>query len=235
MIPSHREDISIDRQGNSDPDLDFVTNCTFKLQVKKSEKKQHLKACDGNKNEHIYLNVKHSPSSKKQMMRRQTTEENKNTESKDSPVSCTTCWIIAVTLGILFLALLGTVVGFIVKGCPRCPEQWVAYRGSCYSFSKEKKDWHSSQQSCREQGAHLLVISDTSEMDLFKSIQTECFWIGLRNSTGSGWIWEDGSILNGTNVLSNSRVQHCAVLMKGYFQASSCEFPAPWICEKSLG
>lgn len=48
--------------------------------------------------------------------------------------------------------------------CPRCPKQWVAYRESCYSFSKEKKDWNSSQESCRAQGAHLLVISDPSEM-----------------------------------------------------------------------
>lgn len=47
---------------------------------------------------------------------------------------------------------------------PRCPEQWVAYRGSCYSFSKEKKDWNSSQESCWAKGAHLLVISDAWEM-----------------------------------------------------------------------
>ncbi|NXJ83063.1 KLRG1 protein, partial [Trogon melanurus] len=117
---------------------------------------------------------------------------------------------------------------------PHCPQQWVAYRGSCYSFSKEKKDWNSSQQSCRAQGAHLLVISDDSEMDLFKSIKTECFWIGLKNSTGSVWIWEDGSILSGTMISSNSPVQHCAVLMKDIFRASSCEYTAPWICEKSL-
>ncbi|XP_063179014.1 killer cell lectin-like receptor subfamily G member 1 isoform X3 [Chroicocephalus ridibundus] len=203
MTPSCWEESSIDLQGNSNPGLDFVTNCTFKFQIKKSEKRQNLKACDGNTNEHIYLNVKYSPSSKKQKMRRQSTEENQNTKS---------------------------------KGCrnPPCPEQWVAYRGSCYSFSKEKKDWHSSQQSCSEQGAHLLVISDTREMDLFKSIQTECFWIGLRNSTGSVWIWEDGSIFNGTKITSNSPVQHCAVLIKGHFQASSCEYAAPWICEKSL-
>ncbi|KAM6321264.1 killer cell lectin-like receptor subfamily G member 1 [Aegotheles albertisi] len=118
--------------------------------------------------------------------------------------------------------------------CPCCPEEWVAYNGSCYSFSQERKDWHSSQESCRAQGAHLLVISDPSEMDLFKSLQVECFWVGLRNSTGSGWVWEGGSVLNGTRVSSNSPVQHCAVLMRGRFQASSCEFSAPWICEKSL-
>lgn len=54
---------------------------------------------------------------------------------------------------------------FFTGDChPHCPQQWVAYRGSCYSFSTEKKDWNSSQESCRAQGAHLLVISDTWEM-----------------------------------------------------------------------
>ncbi|XP_010074023.1 PREDICTED: NKG2-F type II integral membrane protein-like, partial [Pterocles gutturalis] len=152
--------------GNSDTDLDFVASWTSKFQVKQSEKKQYLKACDRNEKEHIYLNVKHCTSSKKLTMRRQRTEENKHIKNKDSPVSCTTCWIVTVILGILFLALLGTTLSFVIKGCqcPRCPEEWVAYRGSCYFFSKERKDWHSSQDSCRAQGAHLLVISGTSNM-----------------------------------------------------------------------
>ncbi|NWX49936.1 KLRG1 protein, partial [Steatornis caripensis] len=118
--------------------------------------------------------------------------------------------------------------------CPRCPEQWVAYRGSCYSFSKEKKDWSSSRESCWAQGAHLLVINDTSEMDLFQMIHTESYWIGLQNSTGDDWAWEDGSKLSGKKVLSNSRVQNCAVLLDSAIHASSCEVLAPWICEKSL-
>ncbi|NWZ62515.1 KLRG1 protein, partial [Acrocephalus arundinaceus] len=117
---------------------------------------------------------------------------------------------------------------------PHCPQQWVAYRGSCYFFSKERKDWNSSQESCRAQGAQLLVITDTWEEDLFKSIQAECFWIGLRNSTSSGWIWEDGSVLSDAKVPFNSVVQNCAVLMKDQIHASSCESPFPWICEKML-
>ncbi|NXX64334.1 KLRG1 protein, partial [Spizella passerina] len=117
---------------------------------------------------------------------------------------------------------------------PHCPQEWVAYRGSCYSFSREKKDWNSSQESCRAQGAHLLVINDTLEMDLFKRIQAECFWIGLRNSTSSGWIWEDGSVLSDTSIHSNSPVQNCAVLTKDQFHASSCEVLFQWICEKTL-
>ncbi|XP_064319018.1 killer cell lectin-like receptor subfamily G member 1 isoform X2 [Phalacrocorax carbo] len=141
---------------------------------------------------------------------------------------------LAIGFGILSISLAIALTWKMSDSHSRCPEQWIAYRWSCYTFSKEKKDWHSSQKSCWAQGADLLVISDTSEMDLFKSIQTGCFWIGLRNSTGSGWIWEDGSVFSGTKVLSNSPVQHCVVLMKDHFQASSCEYSAPWICEKSL-
>ncbi|NXH72616.1 KLRG1 protein, partial [Hydrobates tethys] len=118
--------------------------------------------------------------------------------------------------------------------CPRCPEQWVAYRGSCYSFSKEKKDWHSSQESCLAQGAHLLVINNTSEMDLFQMMRTESHWIGLQNRTGGDWTWVDNSKLSGKKVLFNSPVQKCAILLKGAIHASSCEVLAPWICEKSL-
>nr|XP_025974583.1 killer cell lectin-like receptor subfamily G member 1 isoform X2 [Dromaius novaehollandiae] len=141
---------------------------------------------------------------------------------------------LAIGFGILSISLATTLIWKMNDSHPRCPEQWIAYRGSCYTFSKERKDWSSSQESCWAQGAHLLVISDTREMDLLKSIQTGCFWIGLSNSTGSGWVWEDGSKLNGTKVLFNSPVQQCVVLMKDHFQASSCEFSAPWICEKAL-
>ncbi|NXH83145.1 KLRG1 protein, partial [Edolisoma coerulescens] len=118
--------------------------------------------------------------------------------------------------------------------CPCCPEQWVTYRGRCYSFSKEKKDWNSSQESCWAQGAHLLVISNTSEMDFFQILHTKSHWIGLRRSTDGDWAWEDGSKLSDKKVESNSRVQNCAVLLNGAIRASSCEVLAPWICEKSV-
>ncbi|NXK50549.1 KLRG1 protein, partial [Chauna torquata] len=118
--------------------------------------------------------------------------------------------------------------------CSHCPEQWVAYRGSCYSFSKEKKDWRSAKESCFAQGAHLLVISDIQEMGFFHIIHTKSYWIGLQNSTVGVWVWENGSKLSSKKVLSNSPVQNCAVLLDGDIHASSCKFLAPEICEKSL-
>ncbi|XP_066174859.1 killer cell lectin-like receptor subfamily G member 1 [Sylvia atricapilla] len=232
MIPKCCEKSSTDPQGNPDPGPGFVADGTSKLQVKESKKKQHLKACDGDKKEPIYLNVKHRTAKEQ---RRQRAEGNRDTRNKGFPVLSTTCWIIAVVLGILFLALLGITAYFITKGCPCpcCPEQWVTYRGRCYSFSKEKNNWNSSQESCRAQGAHLLVISDTSESDFFQVLHTIFHWIGLQKDTDGDWTWEDGSKLSNEKVKSNAPVQSCAGLYSGAIHASSCEISAAWICEKS--
>ncbi|KYO44631.1 killer cell lectin-like receptor subfamily G member 1 [Alligator mississippiensis] len=143
-----------------------------------------------------------------------------------------------LTVGVLSVLLLVQGVMLVVlhmsDSCPRCPELWVGYGDSCYFFSKERKDWNSSQESCAAESAHLLVISDTQEMNLFKRIPREQSWIGLRNTTRSGWVWADSSGLSEIKVISNSPVQHCGVLMNGVFQASSCSVSMQWICEKSL-
>ncbi|KAG6921832.1 killer cell lectin like receptor G1 [Chelydra serpentina] len=144
---------------------------------------------------------------------------------------------LAVGVGILSaLAVIAVVVWVVWRNdssCPGCPDQWLSYRSSCYFFSKMRKDWNSSQVSCSAEGSHLLVISDVKKMDLFLGMHIDSHWIGLRNSKGIGWTWEDGSKLNSTKVISNSPVQHCGVLWKGALQASSCAVPFPWICEKS--
>ncbi|XP_063250944.1 killer cell lectin-like receptor subfamily G member 1 [Prinia subflava] len=230
MIPKCYEEISTDPLGNPGPG--FVSDGTSKFQVKHSKKEQHLKACDRGEEEHVSLNVRHGTANKQ---RSQRAEGNRDTKNKGSPVLSTTCWIIAVILGILFFALLGITGYFITKGCPCpcCPEQWVTYRGKCYSFSKEKKDWNSSQESCGAQGARLLVINITREMDFLEKLHTRFYWIGLHRDADRAWAWEDGSKLSAEKVMSNSPAQRCAGLLSGAIHASSCEVLAPWICEKS--
>ncbi|CAM5081707.1 unnamed protein product [Eretmochelys imbricata] len=144
---------------------------------------------------------------------------------------------LAVGVGMLSTLLVIAVVAWAVwridSSYPGCPDQWLGYRSSCYYFSKIKKDWNSSQASCSAEGSHLLMISDAKKMDLFLGMHLDSHWIGLRKSKGTDWTWEDGSKLNNTKVISNSPVQHCAVLLQGTLQASSCEVHCPWICEKS--
>nr|XP_006112593.1 killer cell lectin-like receptor subfamily G member 1 [Pelodiscus sinensis] len=182
------------------------------------------------KKETIYTNTKFLTPPKQQLNQRP-----ENAEIKGSPVPSHLWKIIAVILGIFCLLLLGVSVALAIKNhsCLGCPDQWVQYRDSCYYFSKVKKDWNSSQEFCSTQDSELLIISDTRERDLFLGIPIEAHWIGMTNVNGSGWVWEDGSTFNDIKVHSNSPVQHCGVLLKEALQASSCEVPLPWICEKS--
>ncbi|XP_019371409.1 PREDICTED: killer cell lectin-like receptor subfamily G member 1 [Gavialis gangeticus] len=73
-----------------------------------------------------------------------------------------------LTVGVLSAVLLVQGVMLVVlqmsDSCPRCPEPWMGYGDSCYLFSKERKDWNSSQESCAAESARLLVISNTQEM-----------------------------------------------------------------------
>lgn len=80
MIPKCCEESSSDPQGKPDPGPGFVADGTSKFQVKQSKNKKHLKACDRDKKEHVYLNVKHRNAKKQKS--RQRTEGNKDTKNK---------------------------------------------------------------------------------------------------------------------------------------------------------
>nr|KAF6495529.1 killer cell lectin like receptor G1 [Rousettus aegyptiacus] len=115
--------------------------------------------------------------------------------------------------------------------CRNCPDFWMGYGNHCYYFSVEKKDWNSSLEFCLAKDSHLLMFTDNQEMNLFKSFFSNDFhWIGLRNRLG--WKWEDGSALNFSRVLTNSKIQKCGVFSKGGLQASSCEVLFQWVCKK---
>lgn len=80
MILKCSEENSTDPQGNPDPGPGFVANGTSKFQVKQSEKKQHLKACDRDRKDPIYLNVKDRTAKKQRRWQR--TEGNGDTRNK---------------------------------------------------------------------------------------------------------------------------------------------------------
>ncbi|XP_067392787.1 killer cell lectin-like receptor subfamily G member 1 [Emydura macquarii macquarii] len=152
-----------------------------------------------------------------------------------SSVLCSMAMGAGILIAVMLMVVVVRVVWRIDSPCPPgCPDKWVGYSSNCYFFSKEKKDWNSSQTFCSAEESKLLVISDAKKMDLFSLMKIDAHWIGLRNRTSTGWVWEDGSKLNKTKVISNSPVQHCGVLWQSTLQASSCEVLQPWICEKSL-
>uniref|UniRef100_A0A8C3SEI4 C-type lectin domain-containing protein n=1 Tax=Chelydra serpentina TaxID=8475 RepID=A0A8C3SEI4_CHESE len=62
---------------------------------------------------------------------------------------------------------------------PCCLEGWVGYGGKCYYFSKEEKNWDSSQHFCSWFNASLAVIDTQQEKVRLMQILCNCNRLSL--------------------------------------------------------
>ncbi|XP_037771057.2 C-type lectin domain family 2 member D isoform X2 [Chelonia mydas] len=115
---------------------------------------------------------------------------------------------------------------------PCCPERWVGYRGKCYYFSKEKKNWDSSQHFCSWFSASLAVIDTQQEKDFMMNYAGPVeHWIGLRRESSQPWKWVNGTIFN--QQLFEVRAEgDCAYLSDVFVSSSRCYSLRNWICSK---
>ncbi|KAG8432380.1 hypothetical protein GDO86_016860 [Hymenochirus boettgeri] len=118
--------------------------------------------------------------------------------------------------------------------------------GNCYQFNMESAlTWKEAYTSCRNQGADLLSISSTEELNNIKGYDNlpNLVWIGLnRLDTSGGWQWSDNSplsFINWNQEISRFSVMDglsCGALNtdSGQWQNSNCESSFPYICKKKL-
>ncbi|XP_042310868.1 killer cell lectin-like receptor subfamily F member 1 isoform X2 [Sceloporus undulatus] len=147
-----------------------------------------------------------------------------------------------ISLGVLgaICALLGSAVIVVVMfenaTCKLCPANWREEKGTCYWFSKEKRDWSEGYSDCSMKRAQMLVIKDTEEMKfIYDSVQEKYpVWLGL-NFTPSvkSWTWVDGTTLNQTliQLLPAEGGASCGVI-KSKPRSEMCTAEFRWICEK---
>ncbi|XP_039373259.1 C-type lectin domain family 2 member D-like [Mauremys reevesii] len=115
---------------------------------------------------------------------------------------------------------------------PCCLEGWVGYRGKCYYFSKEEKNWDSSQHFCSSFNASLAVIDTQQEKDfMMRYAALVEHWIGLRRESGQPWKWVNGTIFS--QQLFEVRAEgDCAYLSDIFVSSSRCYSLRNWICSK---
>ncbi|XP_062825612.1 C-type lectin domain family 2 member A [Anolis carolinensis] len=114
---------------------------------------------------------------------------------------------------------------------PACPYDWIGYRGRCYFFSTETRNWTSSQNFCLSHGAHLLNFNPIEEKEFVMRYRGKTsFWIGLSRDPGQPWKWTKGET-SMLKVIGDGG--NCAFLNSEATATSfRCHTELPWICSK---
>ncbi|XP_046299806.1 CD209 antigen-like protein E isoform X2 [Marmota monax] len=124
--------------------------------------------------------------------------------------------------------------------CRPCPWGWEAFQGNCYLFSRTLGSWENAVSSCRDMGAHLVIINNAAEQrflrywDIRKSQRT---WIGLSDHNNEGsWYWVDNTPLQLSywkeGEPNNAGDEDCVELFVEDWNDSKCTAQNFWICER---
>uniref|UniRef100_A0AAY5ECS1 C-type lectin domain-containing protein n=1 Tax=Electrophorus electricus TaxID=8005 RepID=A0AAY5ECS1_ELEEL len=93
-----------------------------------------------------------------------------------------------LALPLLALHLICTTSALMAKA-NHCAEGWKFYSGKCYYFSTYKKTWTASRDACVAEGADLVIITSTEEIEPCNSFGSpDCINVSLQV-----WVWSDES------------------------------------------
>nr|XP_015204403.1 PREDICTED: CD209 antigen-like protein C isoform X1 [Lepisosteus oculatus] len=128
------------------------------------------------------------------------------------------------------------------QGCTKvCPCDWILFSGSCYYFSKERRDWSGAQQYCVNQASSLAIINNVDELKYLSSKISSVHWLGLTDSEiENTWKWVDGTTVIMSEIYwnfgepNNVGEEDCGELTEGKLNDVGCGEIKRWICEKSL-
>ncbi|XP_044111312.1 C-type lectin domain family 4 member G-like isoform X2 [Neovison vison] len=122
------------------------------------------------------------------------------------------------------------------SSCEPCPENWMAFQGSCYLFSTQSQDWFEAKDHCAKKDAHLVIINSQAEQKFLRSEENTVYWIGLKKQYPKGiYKWQDGSAPTFINWPDTTSSDNDCVFMRksGSWFSGMCQ--ESWyysICEK---
>ncbi|KAM5251953.1 C-type lectin domain family 7 member A isoform 1-T1 [Hipposideros larvatus] len=126
-----------------------------------------------------------------------------------------------------------------------CPVNWIMHENSCYLLSTSEDSWERSKAQCSRQGANLLTIESSNELEFIKTQSSfkpnKSFWMGLsRRQTNGPWLWEDGSMFSSylfqiiTTATQENSSHNCVWIHSSVIYDQPCSVSSSSICEKKL-
>ncbi|XP_028641355.1 CD209 antigen-like protein E [Grammomys surdaster] len=124
--------------------------------------------------------------------------------------------------------------------CRPCPWDWELFQGSCYLFSRTLGSWETSASSCKNLGAHLVIINSVAEQLFLKYWhirKSQLTWVGLSDHRSEGsWQWVDDTPLKLSfwkeGEPNNVGDEDCVVMAEDKWNDSICTANNFWVCEK---
>ncbi|KAM8980630.1 C-type lectin domain family 5 member A isoform 2-T4 [Sarcophilus harrisii] len=115
-----------------------------------------------------------------------------------------------------------------------CPIRWDLYKGRCYFFSTNERNWEDSRNQCTNEGATLAVINNKEEQKFLQErAGTEIYFMGLRYQISLGsWQWIDGSEFMINHLKASPNFDCGTIGLDPDVEMASCKTPHRWICEK---
>ncbi|KAM9839148.1 macrophage mannose receptor 1 [Aulostomus maculatus] len=137
-----------------------------------------------------------------------------------------------------------------------CAPEWLAFRGKCYKFVEEKKNWQDARTYCKNQGGNLVSITNVHEQ-AFVTTQILRFkndlWIGMNDVNWEmHFVWTDGKGITYTNwakghpISSPGRyyfiteVLDCVLIVRspdkhiGFWKVDDCNAENSFICKRNV-
>lgn len=129
---------------------------------------------------------------------------------------------------------------FLVRSCK---PDWNTYNSFCYKVSDELATFYRANSSCISEGAGLISIEDSDELDFLDTIleDGEKVFVGMTDIGEEGrWVWMDGSIPTldplWHSIYPSGGVEHnCAEYVQNHgFHDRSCDESRKYVCKYSL-
>ncbi|XP_078029223.1 macrophage mannose receptor 1-like [Epinephelus lanceolatus] len=132
--------------------------------------------------------------------------------------------------------------------CPEDPDEtntdkiytWLPFKGYCYIFFTDKRNWPDAAVSCSRHGGLLASIEDPSEQEFIKNNANifkdsyRNFWIGLFKTLKGEWLWLDRTVMDYTNWAEEEpgyRSHGGLSTLDGTWSTGTENYRRPYICK----